>query len=143
MLEKGGEKETFLVGMQTDTATMQTSMAVHWKTKARATVWPSNPITGHKSWENHNSKRHAHSKVHCSTVYNSQVVSINQWIDKEDMMRINNRILLNRKKEYIGSFAEMWMDLESVIQNEVSQKYWCVYVESRKMVQTNLIAGQE
>ena len=38
------------------------------------------------------------------------------------MMHINNRILLNYKKEYIGSFAEMWMDLESVIQNEVSQK---------------------
>ena len=29
MLEKGGEKETLLVGMQTDTATMENSMAVH------------------------------------------------------------------------------------------------------------------
>ena len=26
------------------------------------------------------------------------------------------------KRNEIGSFAEMWMDLETVIQNEVSQK---------------------
>ena len=50
----------------------------------------------------------------------------------------------------IGSFVEMWMDLESVIQSEVSQKEknkYCIlthiYVEYRKVVQVNLFAGQE
>ena len=39
------------------------------------------------------------------------------------------------------------MDLESVVQSQVSQKeknkYSCIYVESRKMVQMNLSVGQK
>ena len=38
------------------------------------------------------------------------------------MVHIYNGILLSHKKYKIGSFVEMWMDLESVIQSEVSQK---------------------
>ena len=38
------------------------------------------------------------------------------------MVHIYNGILLTIKWNEIGSFAEMWMDLESVIQSEVSQK---------------------
>ena len=52
------------------------------------------------------------------------------------------------KRNEIWSFVEMWMDLESVIQSEVSQKEKNKYhiltqVESRKLVQMNLFAGQE
>ena len=43
-------------------------------------------------------------------------------MDKEDVVHIHNGILLSHKKEQIGSFVEMCMDLESVIQSEVSQK---------------------
>ena len=44
------------------------------------------------------------------------------------------------KRNKIGSFVVMWMNLESVIQSEVSQKkeniiYYCTYMESTKMVQ--------
>ena len=42
-------------------------------------------------------------------------------MNKEDVVHIYNRILLSHKKE-IGSFVQMWMDLECVIQSEVSQK---------------------
>ena len=41
----------------------------------------------------------------------------------------------------------MWIDLESVIQREISQKekqiYYRTYMESRKMGLMNLSAGQE
>ena len=53
------------------------------------------------------------------------------------------------KKNEIGSFVEMWMDLESVIQSEVSQKEKNKYrilmhiCESRKIVKMNLFVGQE
>ena len=53
------------------------------------------------------------------------------------------------KRNDIWSFVEMWMDLESVIQSEVSQKeknkhrILSIYVESRKMVQMNLFARQK
>ena len=42
-------------------------------------------------------------------------------MDKEDVVHIYNGILAIKRNE-TGSFVEMWMDLESVIQNEVSQK---------------------
>ena len=35
---------------------------------------PSNHTTGHIPREDHNSKRHMHPNVHCSTIYNSQVM---------------------------------------------------------------------
>ena len=41
------------------------------KTKKRSIIWSSNPTTGHKPRENHNSRRHMHLSVHCSIIYNS------------------------------------------------------------------------
>ena len=67
-----------------------------------------------------------HPNVHCSTIYNSQVMEPMQMptdrrMDKEDVVHIYNGILAIKRNE-IGSFVEMWMDLETVIQSEVSQK---------------------
>ena len=42
-------------------------------------------------------------------------------MDKEDMVHIYNGILATKRNE-IGSFVQMWMDTESVLQSEVSQK---------------------
>ena len=44
------------------------------------------------------------------------------WNKKENVVHIYNGILLSHKKEQTGSFVEMWMDLKTVIQSEVSQK---------------------
>ena len=49
-------------------------------------------------------------------------MSINRGMDKEDVVYIYNGILLSHKKNEIVPFAEMWVDLETVIQSEVSQK---------------------
>ena len=52
-------------------------------------------------------------------------------------------------KNKIGSFVEMWLDLSSVIQNEVSRKeknkyHVLTYICGiRKMVQMNLFARQQ
>ena len=43
-------------------------------------------------------------------------------MDKEDVARIYNGILLTIKRKEIELFVVWWMDLESVIQSEVSQK---------------------
>ena len=50
-------------------------------------------------------RRYMHLNVHNSTIYNSQdmeatYMSIDRWMDKEDMVRIYNRILLSHKKEW-------------------------------------------
>ena len=47
---------------------------------------------------------------------------INRRMDKEEVVHIYNGILLSHKKNKIESFVEKWMDLETVIQSEVSQK---------------------
>ena len=46
---------------------------------------------------------------------------INRGMNKEVVVHIHNGILAIKRNE-TGSFVEMWMDLETVIQNEVSQK---------------------
>ena len=43
-------------------------------------------------------------------------------MDKEDVVHVYNGILLSHKKNEIGSFVETWMDLETVIQSDISQK---------------------
>ena len=46
---------------------------------------------------------------------------IDRQMDKEDVVHIYNGILALRRNE-IGSFVATWMDLETVIQSEVSEK---------------------
>ena len=67
-----------------------------------------------------------HPNVHCSTIYNSQdmeriLMSINRRLDKDNVVHIYNGVLAIKKNKIVPS-AEMWMDLEIVIQGEVSQK---------------------
>ena len=63
---------TLLVGMLISTTTTGNSMKDPQKAKNRSTIWSRNPTPGCISRENHNSKRHIHPNVHCSTIYNSQ-----------------------------------------------------------------------
>ena len=49
-------------------------------------------------------------------------MSDTRGMDK-DVLHIHNGILLSHQKmNETGSFVETWMDLENVIENEVSQK---------------------
>ena len=47
---------------------------------------------------------------------------IDKRMDKEGVVHIYNGILLSQKRNEIESFVETWMDLETVIQSEGSQK---------------------
>ena len=96
------------------------------KTKNRISIWPSNPTSGHIPWENHNSERDMYHNVNCSTIYNNQdmeatYVSINRWMDKEDVAHIYNGILLSHKKnnnaicsskDGPGDYHAKWSQLE-------------------------------
>ena len=72
-----------------------------------------------------------------------------EWIKKMWYIHIMEYYPAMKGNETV-SFVEMWMDLESIIQSEVSQKEKNIYrilthihVESGKMVQMNQFAGQE
>ena len=54
-------------------------------------------------------------------------MSINRGMDKEDVVYIYNGILLTHKKNEIMLFAATWMQLETIILNEVNQKANEVY----------------
>ena len=70
-------------------------------------------------------------------------------MDKEAVVYIHNGILLNHKKAF-ESVLMSWMNLEPIIQSEVSQKekdkyhiLTHIYMESRKMVLKNLLHLQQ
>ena len=86
-----------------------------------------NPTPGHISRQNYNSKRYIRLYVHSSTIHNSQdmeaaSMSINRWMDKEDVLHIYNGILVSHKKNKIVSFAAAWIQLEIIILSDGSQK---------------------
>ena len=77
---------------------------------------------------------------------------INRRMDKEDVAHIyiyTMEYYSAIKRNKIESSVETWMDLETVILSEVSQKeknkyrILTLYVEPRKMVQMNWFAGQK
>ena len=55
-------------------------------------------------WENHSSKGVMYHNVHCSTIYNSQDmeatwVSIDRWMNGEDVAHIHSGILFSHRKK--------------------------------------------
>ena len=92
-----------LVGGQTGAATVESSIEIPQKIKNGSALWPNNPTFRNISegTQNTNSKEHKHPYVHCSIIYNGEVmeaaqVSINRWVDKTIMGHLHNRILLSR-----------------------------------------------
>ena len=73
-------------------------------------------------------------------------MSVDKGMDKDVLVHIHNGIVLSHKRNTFESV--LLMNLEPVIQNEVSQKEkekYCILThicESRKMVPKNLFAGQ-
>ena len=96
-----------LVGMQTGAATLENSMEVPQKIKNRTTLQPSNCTNRYlsKGYRYAVSKEHMHPHVYSSTINNSQSMkraqmSIDRWMDKEDVVCIYNRVLLSNQKEW-------------------------------------------
>ena len=98
-----GHPFALLVAMQIVEATVESSMKISQKFLNHSAFWLSYLTSGNISegTQNTNSKEHKHSYVHCSIIYNGEVmeaaqVSINRWVDKTIMGHLHNRILLSR-----------------------------------------------
>ena len=49
-------------------------------------------------------------------------VPINRWMDKEEVVYPYNGILFSLKEEWDLAISTTWVDLESIILNEMSQR---------------------
>ena len=80
------------------------------------------------------------------TLKQPECPSAEEWI-KKMWCTYTMKYYSTMKKNEIVPFAEMWMDLETVTQNESEKEkyslFYCIYMESRKTVPMNLFAGHE
>ena len=65
-------------------------LKIAYFTKNRVAIWPSNTTTGHIPRQDYNLERYMDPSAHNSTIHNSQdmeatYISIDRWIDKEEM----------------------------------------------------------
>ena len=110
------------------------TVEVSQKTENGTTVWPSNSIPGYISPQNSSSKRYMHSSVHSSIICNSQDieatwVSINRWMDKENVVYVflcaytyTVEYYSAMKKNEIVPLVAIWMDLEGIMLDEIGQR---------------------
>ena len=93
-----GEKEPslLLVGMQTGTSTVESSMEFPQKNKNRTALRPSS-TSGNisKETENTNTKEYTHPYVHCSIIYKSQnleavQVPAGREVDEKAVVHLHN-----------------------------------------------------
>ena len=79
------------------------------------------------SGENHNSKRYMHPNVHCSTIYNSQVMEAtkcpltDEWLKKMWHIYTMEYYSALKKKETV-THATTWMNPDIVSEISQSQK---------------------
>ena len=118
-----------LVGMQTGAATLQNSMEVPQKIKNRTTLGPRNCTTRYlsKGYRCAVLKGHMHPNIYSSTINNSQSMeraqmSINGWMDKDVVYIFTMEYYSAVKKNEILPFSTMWMELDGIMQSEISQR---------------------
>ena len=122
-----GNSFTLLVGMQTGAAALENSVGVPQKIKNRTTLWPSNCTIRYlsKGYRYAVLKGHMHPNVYSSAIDNSQImeearVSINRWMDKEEVVYICTvRYYSAKKRNEILPFATTWMELEGIVLSKI------------------------
>ena len=90
-----------------------------------------------------------HPNIHRGTIQDMEAIymSVYGGNDKDDVVHIYNGVLLSHKRA-IKPFVATWMDLDTVIWNEVSQamkgKYYILLMRNLKnMVQMKLFTKQK
>ena len=130
-----GNLLALLVEMQTVcTAIRENSMELPKRVKNRTTLGSSNHTSRYlpKEYKNTNSKEWLYSNVYNGIICNSHImdtahVSIDWWIDKEDVIYTHNGIQWNitwpsKKNEILPFAMTRGMELESIMLSEISQR---------------------
>ena len=106
-MQRKGISSALLMGMQTGAATPENSTEFPQKIKNRTTLRPSNCTTRYlyKGYRYAVSKGNTHPNIYRSAIDNSQSmeraqISIDGWMDKEDVVYIYNGVLLGNQIEW-------------------------------------------
>ena len=88
--------------MQNDTATLENSLAISYKTKYILTIWSSNHIPRYlPKWvKNLCPQKNLHKNVYRSSIHNCQnleatKMTFSKWMDKQTMVHPENKIFFN------------------------------------------------
>ena len=106
--------------------TVENSMELPQKTKNRTAIGSSNPIPGHLSRENPDSKRYMYADVHCSifaiakTWKQPKCLLKKEWIKKRWYIYTMEYYSAIKRNEILAAFLATWMDLETIMLTEVS-----------------------
>ena len=96
-----GNPRTLLMGLWISAATTENSMKIPPKIKTCAAIWFRNFTSGYlpEKNKNINLKRYIYPYAHCSITNNShsKEVSINKWMDKENMTYIIEYYSIKKK----------------------------------------------
>ena len=112
---------------------------VHGIFQARVLEWVAYPFSSGSSWPRYRTgvsciagrfftnwairEAHSFSEItELSLNSSNQNIKIKVWLTTWHFNNMITHADSATKRNKIGSFVEMWMDLESIIQNEVSQK---------------------
>ena len=113
------------MGMQTGTATVGKSMAFPQTAKNRTTLQSSDCTTGYlfKKYKNSNSKGYMHPYVYYSIICSSQPKCplTGEWIKRKWYIYTMEYYSAIEKNEILP-FTMKWMEVESVMLSEVSQR---------------------
>ena len=118
---------TLLVGMQTSTAAMENSVEISLKTGNRTAIWPSNPTSGHTHWGTRSERDTctpmfiAALFIIARTLKQLRCPSADEWIRKLWYIYTMGYYSAIKKNSF-ESVLMRWMNLEPIIQSEVSQK---------------------
>ena len=123
-----GNSSPLLVGVQTCTATLEINMVVYQKIGNSSTSRPNNTTPGHRP-KGHSTiqeylSNYVNNSLFCVRASNCKQprlssirMSLNQRMDKENVIHLHNGI----KNNDITKLAGKWMELEKIILCEVSQ----------------------
>ena len=115
-----------------DTTTVENSMGIPLKTKNMTTIRFSNSTTRHIPWENHNWKRRMYPNCSTSTLVAALFTGArtcmqprcpltDEWI-KEQWYIFTMEYFSAIKINAFESVFMRWMNLESIVHSEISQK---------------------
>ena len=116
--------------------------------KVNIIIWPSSYIPRYAILQRlEDSFSYLFAIVHCSIIHNSHKVettevSVDRWIDKQNVVYLCSGILVSHRRSGVLMRATAWMNLNNIVLSEISHaqkdKYWVVLLNTEYLEWANI-----